>query len=475
MKKYFTIFLKNNIKESNYKSLINNVLYRRFFAFILLITLFSNHVFAYSTTIKKGNLFHFVRPLGMGQLQDYYHIIACDTILGGVFYHKIMSCNATGAQQNYQGLIREDTLKGKIYFRSDTCQTEKLIVNYNLKVGDSFFFPFYKITKKVTQVQIENKYGQLRKVIYFDDALQFIEGIGFTFWGVLPSQNYDFFYAYVKSKTKIVLKCKPNEPNFKSIFGKKSTSWSLVRTTACDATSSRIVSIQKDTIFNSHDYKKLEKYGYLREDTINGKVWFWDISKKKEYLVMDLNLDVGDFFDLIDYKGGVKPIKVLSVDWVNNLKTIRLDVEIRHCVFTANTDYLTFVEGSGPSASFDYQQSFYDDNLDKYMACHFKDGVKVLGNVVYKDNCYFNYISTKEIYNDETIKMYFQGEKLKIEAESLANDAKIVFFDVVGNTIYQQNINALFSEIILPELANGVYIAVLFQKEMPSKYLKFVR
>ena len=262
--------------------------------------------------------------------------------------------------------------------------------------------------------------------------------------------------------------------NYQSIFGKKTTTWWLLPFMPCDGTISSEHYIVSDTLFNGNQYKVLSKLGFLREDTLVGKIWFWSFSKKKEYLVMDLSLKVGDTFTVYDVQGIATPIKVENVNIVNKKKIIQFGLKISHCQNSTKIEKLTFVEGSGPNTGFNYQGNGSSTSLKSFMACHFKDGVKVTGNTLFEDKCNFNYIATKEI-NNTTIKMYLQGENLKIQAESKLNNAKIVIFDLAGRLIFQQKIEENNSEIVLPDLEKSMYIAVLFQNEKPLKYLKIVK
>ena len=84
-------------------------------------------------------------------------------------------------------------------------------------------------------------------------------------------------------------------------------------------------------------------------------------------------------------------------------------------------------------------------------------------------------VTIKETTDNTAVKMYLQGENLKIQAETSLNDAKITIFDLAGRLVFQQKIEENNNEIVLPDLEKSMYIAVLFQNEIPLKYLKIVR
>ena len=156
------------------------------FSVLLLISISS---FGYKSTIQKGNIFSFYVPMGLGNNLYYNHIVGCDTVVDAKVYNKIYSSNASGSDLIYFGLIREDTLAGKIYYINTSNQPERLIIDYAVNIGDTFDFYFGNYSATVDSIKYENLFGELRKTIYFDSQLKFIEGIGCSFWGVLPTQN----------------------------------------------------------------------------------------------------------------------------------------------------------------------------------------------------------------------------------------------------------------------------------------------
>lgn len=91
--------------------------------------------------------------------------------------------------------------------------------------------------------------------------------------------------------------------------------------------------------------------GYFREDVSTGKAWFQGIEDTSEYLIMDLNLKVGDSI-LINFYDKDKYAHVTSVGIENNRKVVTTDYHMGGGFISEN---LKFIEGVGPNASLLYQ------------------------------------------------------------------------------------------------------------------------
>jgi Secretion system C-terminal sorting domain len=183
--------------------------------FALTFFLFTNHLFAYLPTIEKGKRYQIVKPMGLGQFIIYYHEINCDTIFetaGNTYkYTKVNVCDTFGNKLGGSSFLREDTIVGKVYFKDSAATTESIIIDYSLQIGDSFYFANNNFTSFVDSIKYKFVYGKIRKVIYFDAALTFTEGIGCSFWGVLPSQNIggSNAYAYINQVSSGINNCTP--------------------------------------------------------------------------------------------------------------------------------------------------------------------------------------------------------------------------------------------------------------------------
>lgn len=149
--------------------------------------------------------------------------------------------------------------------------------------------------------------------------------------------------------------------------------------------------------FNGHEY--VEKYsmqsknyqppiptGYLREDTVNGKLWFLTntSSSGSEHLVYDFTLSIGDTFDI----PALGPIRfvVQERDTILGrqkilLRSIYDSIDIMYPFLTNylyQIDTLIFYEGIGSSLGLDNRlyRDIITGEKSKLLLCHFKDSIQ---------------------------------------------------------------------------------------------------
>ena len=105
---------------------------------------------------------------------------------------------------------------------------------------------------------------------------------------------------------------------YESVFGKDSTVWYVYHeetesTTAIISPDNEILNI------NGKNYLKLVDHNYysffnefvLREDTIEGKLWAYNLTDEFEQLVMDLSLEKGDTFYLNPDRWGKDSVSIV--------------------------------------------------------------------------------------------------------------------------------------------------------------------
>ncbi len=171
---------------------------------------------------------------------------------------------------------------------------------------------------------------------------------------------------------------------YQSIFGSNSTTWSLVIEGYCDYVCSSYYTPESDTTVESLTYAILPNYGFIREDTELGKVWFYDEYWNQEFLVMDIGLNVNDEFTIYDLSGIPNVFLVDSLTFSMGKKHVYLNCDINIC---GMIEPLVFIEGSGTNAGFNYQHTFVGNNISSYMLCHSKDDLHVQGNTLFFDDC----------------------------------------------------------------------------------------
>jgi len=169
--------------------------------------------------------------------------------------------------------------------------------------------------------------------------------------------------------------------NYESIFGSNSTQWNIKMGNLW-GTATNQHSIAGDTTIYGNSYKVIDGYsidgfqGYLREDTIQGKAWYRNNQDTTEFLIMDLQLSVGDsMFVRGNWNSNHSYYFVDSVYTSNNRKHIRFDFEL---FFMSNAKF-TLIEGISSNLGFRYQDNYYINNFNPELLCSYKNGIQEFG------------------------------------------------------------------------------------------------
>ena len=147
---------------------------------IFIVLLFCNtNLFSqtYIPTLVKGRSWEITKPLGMGQFSTYSIRLACDTVINSLNYLNVFSTSSN----NF--LVREDTINHKVYKYNNLSGTDSLLIDYDIMVGSTYN------TMIVDSINYSTYFGQLRKVIYFNNFVKWIEGIGSSFNGISDTLN----------------------------------------------------------------------------------------------------------------------------------------------------------------------------------------------------------------------------------------------------------------------------------------------
>ncbi|MEY3443674.1 MAG: hypothetical protein RLZZ519_1955 [Bacteroidota bacterium] len=264
--------------------------------------------------------------------------------------------------------------------------------------------------------------------------------------------------------------------SYLSIFGNSTTDWDIVEFGACDAICSGTVTVVGDTTISGVSYKRLNGLsGFLREDSTQGKAWYYDTTAQAEFLVMDLNLSVGDTFDLYDYSNVAHPHLVDSVYISGNRKHVRLDVSTVMCAYE---EKITFVEGSGTTVGFHYQRQYFNNSVSSAMLCHHKDGVKAAGNTLFNDVCFFCDVAVDEAVSDvQSIHLFPNPaqDQLNIELRNFTSrNAKLTIYDAVGKYVETKHLVDALTTMDISQLSQGIYYAIL-RDGLAVQSVKFVK
>ncbi len=228
-----------------------------------------------------------------------------------------------------------------------------------------------------------------------------------------------------------------------------------------------------DTIVNSRKYSTIsyifdyEEYILIREDTLNGRLWYYSERKNRDMLLMDLSLEVGDVFYIHHYPDDSTAFHVDSVYFRNDRKHVRLDkARIIQCT---DTDTITFIEGVGPNASFFMQEYYYKEmgSIPFYVLCMYRDGELIhvnnyYANQAYPDPCWILGNSAELINNPGSGIIIYPNpatDRLYVKIEN-NNDtgAVLTIVDLTGRLMATHNLVDNLSGVDISHLPAGIFI-----------------
>ncbi|MGZ5242393.1 MAG: T9SS type A sorting domain-containing protein [Bacteroidia bacterium] len=271
---------------------------------------------------------------------------------------------------------------------------------------------------------------------------------------------------------------------YKSVFGKTSTSWTGFR--YCSGVEiSDSFHIAGDTVINSINYKKImvehmnntnRLYGFIREDTLSGNIWFkYAEEDTKEKLIMTLNLQLGDSFSIYHYN--VSPpyniisdtVIVDSIYYMNGLKNIRFNAPL-DCYLGELINF-TFIEGIGPNAHFGY--TGYKNGVDHALICYFKDSVKYYSFEGLHGKCsIFNTGIIEKLTGQlNNVKLYpnpTNGSGIVTCQNEKNACLNLEIYDLNGKRIFTNSSKTTYITFDINAFENGVYVYKLMNEKGES-------
>ncbi|MEI6765412.1 MAG: T9SS type A sorting domain-containing protein [Bacteroidota bacterium] len=260
-----------------------------------------------------------------------------------------------------------------------------------------------------------------------------------------------------------------NGQPYASLFGNVKTSWNVAYFLNSETTITDSLVACNDTMMNGYTYKYIRDYGYmnldgfLREDTATGRAWFLDKSAQpREYLIMDLSLNVGDTFIIPHcYYPADSVCIVDSVVYAGGKKIVYLSSS----AVLYNDGVLAFIEGIGPNTGINFQQfqaSAYHPPAS-LLLCAYKDGVQSYANTnpIFSSYCFVDWIGISENRKEASdLRIYPNPSDYKIVAEfSGAMPYSIEIFNSVGRRItFVKDIRLSPFEINLSDYSQGMYL-----------------
>jgi len=273
---------------------------------------------------------------------------------------------------------------------------------------------------------------------------------------------------------------------YQSIFTKNTTFNILISQSDINWSNDSVFAI-KDTVINNHIYIKYTNwstmtlspfapdfqtdYYFLREDTTIGKTYGFDINLNKEYLLMDLSLNVGDTFWVPNFdkiNGDSVAFKVDSVIYISGKKIIIF----KDNLFTNGIQSIykiKFIEGIGPSNGLiAYKRNIpgypnYQMRYCMYLLCSHDNTNQTIQYTLL--GCKVNGVGINEFDAKEKIRLKVYPNPASVYASFIWNlpllksTAEIRIFDANAKIITQKTINTKLGQWVWDTRAikNGVY------------------
>ncbi|MEM9548775.1 MAG: T9SS type A sorting domain-containing protein [Bacteroidota bacterium] len=235
---------------------------------------------------------------------------------------------------------------------------------------------------------------------------------------------------------------------YNSVFGGISTEWNYM-TMYCDAIFTDTYAFEKDTLVDGVMYKKVKDLGLFRESDNKDELWYKAVNSGEEILLMNLNLEVGDIFEINSATYEVESILVM-----NDRKVVQFNYTPLNC---GVYEKLRFVEGLGPNLGFQFMLDDDVENL-RLIRCHSKDEeTDLYFEDWFGEDCLLEELSVSEIseFNFRAFPVPFR-EKLNLEFEKSGNRA-ISIFDLFGGMVYYNTSYSKSLNLDTGHLKSGLY------------------
>jgi len=255
---------------------------------------------------------------------------------------------------------------------------------------------------------------------------------------------------------------------YKSIFGQTQTSWNVAFHTMPDWVETDSLVVSSDTMINGQYYKAVNGQhgfdGFIREDTITGRVWYLSSYETDENLVMDLSLNIGDTF-IVNHQLYYDPIAIVdSVMSESGNKILILSSSNYNLVFGTD-EHFRFIEGIGPDIGIIFQryQSTTYFGEGSLLLCAHKDYFQTYTNTspYFNGQCYIHFGGIEE---DQTENVYLHifpnptSDKIHIDYKG-ALPYSIEIWDYTGKFISSKtDINSSSTDFDMSEFPHGIYL-----------------
>jgi len=203
-------------------------------------------------------------------------------------------------------------------------------------------------------------------------------------------------------------------------------------------------------------YPDTNYVGKVREDTNTGKIWYCDIYNNEEILIMNLDLYVGDTFEI---EPGIWST-VDSIFYQEEKKTIRFNLQ------TSWDEPVMFIEGVGPNISLFYPVDTYDYH---YAACKYdQDNLVYVNNNINFNGCEPKPVGIKDNLENSKIQIYPNPASnvlyLKLP-EAWQDNTLLQLYNITGKVIRLEVLSGTDHTISLLNLLSGLYLITINHKQ----------
>lgn len=276
---------------------------------------------------------------------------------------------------------------------------------------------------------------------------------------------------------------------YQSLFGSNNASWNIVKGNLWGSGTDSLYTVS-DTVINGKTYKKIAYQditetpsfplvGFLREDSTQGKAWFFNSADTTEYLIMDLSLNWGDTFYMGGSWNSIPGYFPVDSIWTSlGRKHVRVD----HYIPWFNngvSDKLIFIEGVSTNIGIAYQT--FDIMNFPFLLCSHKDGLPIYQNddSVLNGACVYTTVGINEELNVSNIKLYPNPSSNHLMIENLGQQKSKVVIElrtIDGKIAITQKASS-FEKIMVntTELPAGIYFVMVKDAEQTLTTQKWVK
>jgi hypothetical protein len=194
---------------------------------------------------------------------------------------------------------------------------------------------------------------------------------------------------------------------------------------------------------------RFEYAGKIKEDTLLGRLWWKNPDNDKELLIMDLNLNIDDNFEI---EPGLWA-KVDSIYILDGRKRVRFDHES-----SMWEEKITFIEGVGPNISPLYRLFGYNSS---YMSClHVNNKLIFQTSSSFFEGCTLNKTSLIPVEKNSVYNLFPNptNSLLTVTLDpSIVSKNILRIFDITGKVVMQEILTDTYNVLDVSFLKPGNY------------------